>query len=97
MAIKAIREEAFNYRSGFVASHETFCAHVFLLVLFIPLIEFWVIKSLIKPTSNDLVNAQNVEIVTFRIRPEHRIYSAFSHAGHLTFQKSSSGQLLVNY
>ena len=28
-------------------------------------------------------------LVTFRVRPEHRIYSAFSHAGHVTFQKCS--------
>ena len=27
-------------------------------------------------------------LVTFRVRPEHRIYSAFSHAGHVTLQKN---------
>ena len=60
-------------------------------------IEFYKKKKIKKPASNDLVNAQKVEMVTFRVRPEHRIYSAFSHAGHLTFQKCSSGQLPVNY
>ena len=32
-----------------------------------------------------------------RDRPEHCIYSAFSHASHVTFQKCSSWQLPVSY
>ena len=38
-----------------------------------------------------------IEIVTFQVRPEHHIYSGFSHPSHVTFPKCSSWQLPVNY
>ena len=37
------------------------------------------------------------EIVKFRVRLEHRIYSAFSHADYMTCTKCSSWQIPVSY
>ena len=54
------------------------------------------------PTSGSANVMRNVrftkrQIVTFRVCPEHRIYSAFSQAGIVTFPKCSSWQLPLNY
>ena len=43
------------------------------------------------------VTRPHVPIPTLRFRLEHRIYSPFSQAGHVTFPKCSTLQLPVNY